>query len=132
MKYTIGKKYKISSKNTSNTSYVRIGEIVTLVENDMSGTPFLVKQKNGNTTWVRDLSTLNGKESALKIPTYVVVWEEDSDPAQFFTSEHDALTFIKELVENQDVREDSIVIAEVKNVRKVSAEKKLNYSQHKI
>ncbi len=68
-----------------------------------------------------------------KKPTHIVVWDEGcGDPAQFFTSEPLAKTFIKELSEKSEVVKDSIIFAEVKNVKKVRISKQLNYKQHTI
>ena len=69
----------------------------------------------------------------LKKPTHIVVWDEGcGDPAKFFTDEKEAKEFIKELSEKSKVIKDSIVFAEVRNVKKMSITKTLKYSEHKI
>lgn len=67
-----------------------------------------------------------------KTPTHIVIWEEDRDPARFFTSENDAKKFIKELSDNSNVKKDSILLVEVKSCKKVRINKVLRYSAHKI
>ncbi|MFW9873499.1 MAG: hypothetical protein ACFFG0_10380 [Candidatus Thorarchaeota archaeon] len=68
----------------------------------------------------------------MKKPTHVVVWEEDRDPAKFFTSEKDATDFIKRLSENRNVKQDSIVLVEIKSVKKITIQKSLRKSDYKI
>jgi len=63
-----------------------------------------------------------------KTPTHVVIWEEDNDPAKLFTSEKDANDFIKELTENSDVKQDSIILLEVKSAKKVKVNKVIKKS----
>ncbi len=72
------------------------------------------------------------KEYNLKAPTHLVVWEEDTDPCEFFESEQEAKDFVKELSEKDSVKKDSILLVEIKSVRKVTIRKSLTFAQHKI
>ncbi len=68
----------------------------------------------------------------LKEPTHIVVWEEDTDPCKFFTSEPEAKNFIKELSERSDVVKESIVLVEIKSCKKAVVRKSVTFAQHKI
>jgi hypothetical protein len=67
-----------------------------------------------------------------KKPTHIVIWEEDRDPAKFFSNEKDAKEFIKQLSEKQNVKKNSIVLVEIKSVKKVNVLKRLTFSDYKI
>lgn len=69
----------------------------------------------------------------LKVPTHVVIWDEESrDPSKFFTSESEANDFIKELSEKSNVIKNSILLIQIKSCKKVVIEKRLRYKEHKI
>ena len=51
-------------------------------------------------------------------PTHVVIWEEDTDPAEFVYSEKEAKAKALELLENPSVKKDSIYIVEIKSIKK--------------
>jgi len=72
------------------------------------------------------------KPKVLVKPTHIVVWEEDRDPAKFFTSEKDATDFIKQLTEKSSVKQDSIVLVEIKSCKKIKIQKNLKKSDYKI
>lgn len=75
---------------------------------------------------------LSGKVPELKKPTHVVVWEEETDPAKFFTSKKEAEDFIKTLIDKPEVCKDSIVLVEIKSAKKVMIKKSLNKKNYKI
>ena len=77
-----------------------------------------------------DLELVNSKE--LKKPTHLVVWEEDQDPCKFFENLNEANVFIKALSENTDVKQDSIVLVEIKTARKITIQKSLRAKEFKI
>ncbi len=91
------------------------------------------KGKSGHCRWTDNPSEVklvtNYKSKA---PTHVVIWEEDSDPARLFTSEEDAKKHIKDLSDNPNVKQDSILFIEIKSCKKVGVTKSLRYNQHKI
>ncbi len=115
------------------SSEFKVGDIVEYV-GECENSPEMIQVKtstnNSSGGWYKTRFVL-AKNAKLSSPTWIVVWEEDSDPAKFFTSEKDALAFIKKLAENSDVKQESIILAEVKNVRKVAISKRLSYSQYK-
>ncbi len=67
-----------------------------------------------------------------KAPTHLVVWEEDEDPCKFFNSEQEANEFIKKLSENSDVKQDSIILVEVKSAKKITIQKSLRKANYTI
>lgn len=67
-----------------------------------------------------------------KKPTHLVVWEESGDPCKFFDSKDKADDFTKELSEKPNVKEDSIVLVEIKSAKKITIRKYLRTSDYKI
>ena len=108
------------------------------VVNSSSGSDNIFVENDGrpNTDgklWACDLELEKDyKPSNPKVPTHLVVWEEDKDPCEFFESEQEAKDFVKELSEKDNVKKDSILLVEIKSVRKVTIRKSLTFAQHKI
>lgn len=53
-------------------------------------------------------------------PTHLVIWEEDEDPVKFFHSVAEANEFIKTLINANYVKNDSIILVDIKAISKVS------------
>jgi len=135
MKFKVGDRVKFKS-NTFNLDYPNdmIGKMFTITtihaEGYAKGKAYSVKEPtDGFVIYEVDLVSKNNKP---KVPTHVVIWEEDRDPAQLFTSEKEAKDFIKTLSDKSDVVKDSILLIEIKSCKKAKVNKKLIYSQHKI
>ena len=67
-----------------------------------------------------------------KKPTHLVVWEEDTDPCKFFNSLNEANDFVKGLSEKSSVKQDSIILVEIKSAKKITITKVLRPSEYKI
>ncbi len=112
---------------------IKKGSLGTIKEYDGSKSIFVCDDGRSNTNgclYECDLELASPK--SLKAPTHLVVWEEDQDPSKFFTSEQEAKDFVKELSEKDNVKKDSILLVEIKSVRKVTIRKSLTFAQHKI
>ena len=73
------------------------------------------------------------KKLIYKAPTHIVIWDEEGrDPHKFFTSKPETDDFIKELIEKRGVRKDSIVLVEIKTVKKIEVVKNLRSKEYKI
>lgn len=70
----------------------------------------------------------------LKTPSHIVIWAttSSSDPHKFFTNELESDDFIKSLTENIYVDRNSIILVEIKTVKKIEVVKKLKSKQYKI
>ena len=103
-----------------------IGKVVAVKDNfcgvSVSGMDYLI-----NSEGLKNLG-------ALKTPTHLVVWEVVGcgDPCKFFTDEKEAKEFMKELSDEEDVDEESIILVAIKSVRKVNVKKNINLSGYKI
>jgi len=68
-----------------------------------------------------------------KIPTHLVIWDtENVDPHRFFTDEKETDDFIKELMEKSNVKQDSIILIEIKTARRIKVVKQKRSEQYKI
>lgn len=106
--------------------YAGKGLTITEVSN---GTNYIVKENSW--TWCDEMFNISHYKE--KIPTHLVVWdEEDQDPCRFFTGEKEAKEFIEELSDKNDLVKDSIVLVEIKSAQKISISKNLKYNQLKI
>ena len=72
------------------------------------------------------------KKSPSKEPKFLVIWEEDIDPKRFFDTKKEAEDFIKELVEKQEVKKDSILLIEMKSIKQVFVSKSIRTKTYKI
>lgn len=89
------------------------------------------KGKNGDGVLEHALELAKSRKP--QEPTHVVIWdEEDKDPHKFFPSQKDAEQFTKELSEKSEVIKDSIVLVEIKSVKKIKIVKSLKTEQFKI
>jgi len=136
MKYNFKKGDRIR-RISHSVSQFALGEMATVTKdinvNDSSTYIYFIKDNTDKTDCYVSNVELVDKNYKSKKPTHIVVWDEGcGDPAKFFTDEKEAKEFIKELSENSKVIKDSIVFAEVRNVKKVSITKLLKYSEHKI
>ena len=127
-KFKVGDRVKIAKTSQYYPYRSRANGIITEFDSDS----IQVKFDDGNQNSYREIDLVLLNNQKLMTPTHVVVLEEDRDPAKFFTSKKDADDFIKDLSDRQEVKKDSIVIAEVKNVKKVSIYKQLKTTQYKI
>ena len=133
-KFKVGDRVKcVESHNDNVKGYGWKKDLVfniTKITDTSSNKPIYFGGKNSNGVFEHGLIAKNYKP---KKPTHIVVWDEGcGDPAKFFTDEKEAKEFIKELSENPKTIKDSIVFAEVRNVKKMSITKTLKYSEHKI
>ena len=132
-KFKVGDRVKISENNT-NDSKIYNGREGVLMQIDNSRIPYEVKFDGGNVVWVTEVTEIGEVKPYIpKAPTHLVIWdEEDRDPCKLFTSEDEAKNFLKELSENSEVIKESILLVEIKSVKKVKIQKSLKYTQHKI
>lgn len=132
MEFKIGDQVRVKE----NCSQCEPGNIYVLTNSDDDGTLYAcnedLKKKlasgcscRGNWELVK-----NGKQVKEKPMQFVVIWEEDSDPYEFFETKIKAMKKIKELLENKEVREDSIQLVEIKKHWKI--EKTVNARLNKL
>ncbi len=137
MEYEFKKGDKIKRVRAGDTSSTREGDTGIVLEDistNNGGYALNYKlDKNGLETnaYIRNFDLVSSNYKP-KVPTHLVVWEEDQDPSRFFTSEQEAKDFVKELSEKDNVKKDSILLVEIKSVRKVTIRKSLTFAQHKI
>jgi len=130
-KFKVGDEVAVSKKNIHGSNYYIAGTKGTIIKlvSDVSA-KYKLKFENDETGWVDSVELISKNKP--KEPTHLVVWEEDTDPCEFFTSEKEAKNFIKVLSEKSNVIEESIVLVEIKSCKKVTIRKSLSYKQHKI
>ena len=104
-----------------------IGKIV-----NISGYHVGITTQEGDFIIGKDCLKLLDKNYKPKTPSHLVVWEEDTDPCKFFNSLEEANEFIKELSKNTDVKQDSIILVEIKSARKITIQKSLRTKEFKI
>ena len=94
-----------------NTFHVDFGKKIKQAHNKVNSTT--------HTFYRKELKPFTGNMGSKK-PTHLVTWEEDEDPAKYFTSEKAAIDFVEEeLLTNSDVDEDSIILVEIKSAKRV-------------
>ena len=108
---------------------------VDLATEDGSSTLYMIKEIDNLETsgFIRNFDLVTPRNlKDLKVPTHLVIWDEDKDPVKFFTSDKEARDFIKTLIDKTSVKKDSIVLIEIKSAFKIEVEKKLKSVQYKI
>ena len=133
MEFKVGDKIVVSKDNTSNRDSYPTGTKGVIKEIDSSITPYFVDFDDGENGWVNKVELAKEyKPRVTKTPSHLVVWEENTDPCKFFNSLEEANEFVKKLSENTNVKEDSIILVEIKSARKITIQKSLRKSEYKI
>ncbi len=141
MKFKVGDKV-IKARRYSNGEYCKYGgdekEVPIGTEGEVTEIEGVNKLSVEFPQWnwsvdVMEVEFVKGyKPRVPKTPTHLVVWEEDEDPFKFFDSLKEANDFVKELSENTSVKQDSIILVEIKSARKVTIQKRLTTKEFKI
>jgi len=138
MEFKVGDKVRFIRRGSRNAQYFTKGlenlEIKE-VRSDSDDHKYSVYESDKSDYWEVneiELELMDKKPRVLKVPTHLVIWEEDIDPVQFFSNEKEAKDFIKELSERRNVKKDSILLVEIKSCQKVQIDKVLKYTAHKI
>ena len=127
-KFQIGDKVALKEGYKFKSQQVGVGVIFSVGSDGWLN----VRWENGNENGYEEKGVVILKGYKPKAPTHVVIWEEESDPARLFTSEKEAKDFVKELSDKPSVKQDSILLIEIKSCKKVGVTKSLRYNQHKI
>lgn len=126
-----GDKIVVSDDNDYHTNLNGKSGIIKTI--DSTNRPYFISFDDGSDGWVAKVRFPTDKPKKLKIPTHIVVWNEESkDPCKFYTSLEEANDFIKELSKKTSVKEDSIVLVEIKSAKKITIQKSLRKSDYKI
>lgn len=140
MKFKRGDRVKVIDESAEQDKHLigMIGKIVSLTEYvyhvDFGKKIEQTHNKINSTThtfYEKELK-MNKNQGSLKKPTHLVIWEEDSDPVQFFTSEKAALKFMDELEENNDVVKGSVILIEIKSAQVMAVKKIIALEEYKI
>ncbi len=130
-KFKVGDKIVVSKDNTFHPNNNGKKGIIKVI--DSTTKPYFVSFDSGGENWVAKVEFSIDKPKKLKIPTHIVVWDEEGkDPCKFYTSLEKANEFIKELSKNTSVKEDSIILVEIKDVKKITIQKSLRKKEYKI
>ncbi len=129
-RFKVGDEVVVSKRNINGANYFIAGTKGTIIQISGEMTPYKLKFENDEEGWVDSIELISNHKP--KEPTHLVVWEEDTDPCEFFISEKEAKGFIKVLSEKSSVKKESIVLVEIKSCKKVTIRKSLDYKQHKI
>jgi hypothetical protein len=105
---------------------MQVGDMGTVTKLD--GYDMCLKEFTGNFDSVNYELVKTGNPGPV---THVVLWDDEyKDPHRICYNEQEAKDLIKELSEKNNVKKDSIVLVEVKSIKRVSVMKYLRYAKY--
>ena len=145
MEFKIGDKVRAKGKVDGTALAGKAGKVISVKEgNDFpiaiefderisGGHTCGNRGKDGYCRWAKTEELKMFKARVSVTPSHLVVWDTGcGDPHKFFESEKEANAFVKDLSDKSDVIKDSIILVEVKSVKKVTIRKYLTSAQYKI
>lgn len=144
-KFKVGDRVVIARRNPGNTTGVQKGwnrpngnagglGYVTSVDHKDTEMRYELHIKEDGTDylgWFSDgeLRAASGKVAKSAVPKFILQYETDTDPFEFFATEKELRKRIAELAERSDLKRDSLVVYVIRRTRTVKLGVKITISK---
>lgn len=133
-KFKVGDRVRITALAGADSSYgLKVGDIGQITRKGINPGVWLVdfEASNGRGMFERQMAIITAAKPPKPAlpPKFILQYELDADPFEFFPTEKEARKRIAELGERTDLKRDSIRLIEIRKIRTVKLGTKITISK---